>query len=224
MKQLRATVRVDPGDGPELVGLLAHSSEISEARLLDVNTTIGGFETMLFAIDGDPSTFAERARETEGVDSVTLSVRAGERSYALVVADPLETPLCRSIHEFGPAAGFVLQTPIRYRDGAMFCRVVGDPEPLQEAVDVAPDWADVDIAEIGQFRGGLEDPIVRLSDRQRAALEAAHELGYYDQPRGVTHEDIAAALECAPATASDHLQKAEAKLVSATLSDHGPST
>jgi predicted DNA binding protein len=56
-----------------------------------------------------------------------------------------------------------------------------------------------------------------LSDRQREALEVAVELGYYDTPREATHTDIAAELDCAPNTASDHLQKGEAKLVRAGL-------
>jgi predicted DNA binding protein len=56
-----------------------------------------------------------------------------------------------------------------------------------------------------------------LSDRQREAVRAALDIGYYDQPRGATHEDVAAALDCAPSTASEHLRKAEAELVRAAM-------
>jgi predicted DNA binding protein len=57
----------------------------------------------------------------------------------------------------------------------------------------------------------------RLSDRQQAALETALELGYYNQPREATHEDIARELGCAANTATTHLQKGEAKLVRAVM-------
>ncbi|MEF8906631.1 MAG: helix-turn-helix domain-containing protein [Haloarculaceae archaeon] len=42
-------------------------------------------------------------------------------------------------------------------------------------------------------------------------------MGYYDQPRATTHEEVAPQLGCAPNTASEHLQKAEAKLVNAVV-------
>jgi predicted DNA binding protein len=66
--------------------------------------------------------------------------------------------------------------------------------------------------------------VVRLSDRQREAVTVALELGYYNQPRGATHEDVAAELDCAPPTASDHLQKAEATIIRAAMDEFGVDT
>ncbi|MFC6963264.1 helix-turn-helix domain-containing protein [Halocatena marina] len=60
-------------------------------------------------------------------------------------------------------------------------------------------------------------PVSGLSDRQRAALLAAFDLGYYEQPRQATHKDVAARLDCAPNTASEHLQKAEMKVITNVL-------
>ncbi len=53
--------------------------------------------------------------------------------------------------------------------------------------------------------------------RQRAAVRAAVDLGYYDQPRRATHGDVAERLGCAASTASEYLRKAEAKLVRAAM-------
>ncbi|MFB6270785.1 MAG: helix-turn-helix domain-containing protein, partial [Halobacterium sp.] len=52
---------------------------------------------------------------------------------------------------------------------------------------------------------------------QREAVEAALELGYYDDPRAATQADVADRLDCAASTAGDHLRKAEAKLVRAGM-------
>jgi predicted DNA binding protein len=136
----------------------------------------------------------------------------------LVMRSP-ETPLFDEIHRLGNEVGLVVRTPFVYRDGAMYGRAVGDPEPLQRALAGVPDAIDVRIEEVGTFRG--DDPTTRLSDRQREALDAARELGYYETPREATHEDVAAELGCAPATASDHLQKAEAKLVESATDEFG---
>ncbi|MFQ3294867.1 MAG: putative DNA binding protein [Halobacteriales archaeon] len=56
-----------------------------------------------------------------------------------------------------------------------------------------------------------------ISERQRVAVLAALELGYYDTPRRATHEEVADAIWVAPSTVSEHLQKAELKLVRATM-------
>lgn len=222
MKQIRATARVDPDEAPAFFNLLAHSDIVEQARVLEVNTSVDGVETFLFAIDGDHSAFSEQAIETPGVESVEVSPVASDRAHALLVMRPLETPLFAAIHQAGPQAGFVFRTPFVYRDGAMHGHAVGDPEPLQDALESTPDPIDVEIEEINQFRGYLDDPAMRLSDRQREVLSVALAMGYYDQPRAATQEDVAAELDCAPQTASDHLRRAEAKVVRAVLDEFGP--
>ncbi|WP_256390946.1 helix-turn-helix domain-containing protein [Natronoarchaeum rubrum] len=222
MKHIRASARIDPERAPAFFNLLANTPEVEEARILEANTTIDGVETLLFAINGDAAAFSAEAIDTPGVESVQVSEIDDRRAYALLVMRPLETPLFDAIHEAGHQGGFVLRTPVVYRDGAMHGRVVGDTGPLQDAIENVPDAIDVRIDEIGRFRGTRDDPATALSDRQHEALQVAQELGYYDQPRGATHEEIAEELGCAPQTASDHLQKAEAKLVDAALDGPGP--
>jgi len=222
MKQIRARATVDPGDAPAFFTLLAHDSAIEEARVLEVNTTPEGVETLLIAIDGDHSAFAAGTEETPGVQSVDVTAVGEERAYATLVMHSPETPLFDRIHELGNDVGFVVRTPFVYRDGAMYGRAVGDPAALQRALENVPAEMDVDVEAVGEFRGGADAPESALSARQREALEAARELGYYDHPRGATHEDVAAELDCGPATASDHLQKAEAKVVEAVLDEFGP--
>lgn len=220
MKHLRATARVDPDVAPAFFNLLANSDAVEEAWVLEVNTSLSGVETFLFAIDGDPSAFEERAGETPGVESVEVSRIDEDTAYAMLVMRPLETPLFEAIHRGGPLDGLVLRTPFVYRDGAMQGRAVGDPGSLQDALDGAPDAIDVEIEEIGRFRG--DDPETALSERQREALSVARDLGYYEQPREATQADVAGELGCSPQTAGDHLRRAEAKLVDAALDEFGP--
>lgn len=101
-------------------------------------------------------------------------------------------------------------------------RVIGDPAQLQDTVERGPSGMTVSLEEIGEFRGGLDDAWADLSRQQREALERAATLGYYEQPRKATHREIDAELDCAPQTASDHLQKAEVKVIDAALDEFGP--
>ncbi|WP_226022077.1 bacterio-opsin activator domain-containing protein [Halomicrobium salinisoli] len=59
----------------------------------------------------------------------------------------------------------------------------------------------------------------RLTDRQREAIAAAYEAGYYEWPREATAEEVAADLGVAGATFHKHLRAAERKLV-ATLAEY----
>lgn len=66
---------------------------------------------------------------------------------------------------------------------------------------------------LGAFESS-ERPIDELTDRQREVIQTAYEKGYYDVPRAVTTEDIAADLDLDPSTVAEHLQRAERNLLS----------
>lgn len=222
MKHLRVRAGVDADAAPKFFNLLANSPHVREARVVEWNTTLEEADTVLLAIDGDPEPFRASATDTPGIQSVELSAIDRDRTYALVETQPLSTPMFDRIHEARTRAGLVVRKPIIYREGEIRFRVVGDPEPLQTALERAGDVIDVKIEEIGRFRGDAERPRATLSERQCEAVETALELDYYDRPRGATHHDIAEKLDCAPATVSGHLQKAEAKLVRAAMDEFGP--
>ena len=52
-----------------------------------------------------------------------------------------------------------------------------------------------------------------LPDKQRAVLNKAVEMGYYNRPRGCTQRDIAREMNVKQATISEHLQSAESKII-----------
>lgn len=201
--------------------MLANSEHIREARVLDWNGAVQDASTILIAIDGNPVPFQNSATATPSIESVELSETRYEQTYALVVARPMATPMFDAITEARARPGLIFRKPVIYRDSTIYCRAVGDPEPLQEALEQAPDALDATVEEIETIRGSLEQPATRLSERQREAIEVALELGYFDYPRDATHDDIAEELGCAPQTASEHLQKAEGKLVRAVMDDFG---
>jgi len=221
VKHLRVTASIDPDTAPPFYAALAHSPAVAETRVLEWNTTLDDRETVLFAIDGDAASFAEAAPTTAGVESVELAAGDGRWTHALVEMRTRATPVFGAIRRARTRAGLVVRKPIVYRDGEMRFRVVGDAAALQAGLDEAPDAMDVRIEEIGS-PGGVDQPAAAsLSERQREAVLVALGLGYYERPRDATHEDVAEELGCAPATASEHLQKAEAKCVRAVMDEFG---
>jgi hypothetical protein len=221
MKRLRLTVSVDPDRAPAFFELLANSPSVTETRLLEWNEARPERATMLYAIHGDPTEFERSAPETPGVESVTLSERAGEWTYALLEARPRETPVFATVHEARARGGIVVRKPVVFRESAMVCRVFGESAAVQATVDGVPDAMAVRVDEVATLRGDHGRPTAALSARQRAAVTAAVELGYYDTPRSATQADVAERLDCAAGTAGEHLRKAEAKLVAGALDSFG---
>ncbi len=192
-------------------------------RKLNWSSNQNGGETALYAIDGDAETFRTRGAATPGIESIELSALDSGQTYALVELQPVETPLAQLSDRACSLPNLVIHRPIIYRDGCIIAHVIGEPERLQTAIYQAEQAVSVRVDEIGTVRGDPVRSTASLSDRQREALAAAIELGYYDRPRRATHADVAEVLDCAPPTASEHLQKAEAKVVRATMDEFGPS-
>jgi PAS domain S-box-containing protein len=71
-----------------------------------------------------------------------------------------------------------------------------------------------------------QDPVIdirkslseELTDRQRAALEAAYHQGYFEWPRDTTGQEVADSLGIAPPTFSQHLRRAEKAVVESVFS------
>lgn len=70
--------------------------------------------------------------------------------------------------------------------------------------------------ELHQIRdyNGQETLAESLTDRQQEVLRCAYDMGYYDVPRSVTMTDIASQLQLDKSTISEHLQRAERKILS----------
>lgn len=224
MKHIRITVRPDLDSAPPFLAELLDAPNISEARAVDWNRGDTAVSTHLYAVDGVVTEFADIASATPGVEQVCLSATDEAVSYVLLELRDETVPVFAGATEAIGRPGLVVRRPLVYRDGCIHGHIVGDPETLQQTIEDTPEAVAVQVEAISSYPSTRIAPGSVLSERQREALETALALGYYETPRRVTHEDIADELGCAPNTASEHLQKGEAKLVRASLdSVFGPS-
>jgi predicted DNA binding protein len=58
-----------------------------------------------------------------------------------------------------------------------------------------------------------------LTERQREVIGTAHEMGYFDRPKGANAEEVAAELGIAPSTFAEHVAAAQSKLFETILND-----
>jgi hypothetical protein len=220
MDYVHVTATPDPDRTPRVFDVFARASFVEESRLYDWNLAPGGdapLATLLFEMDGDLARVRDALSDAEGVRSLDATPAGDGRFAALLVLEPAAIRLMSEVFATVTSAGIVVTTPVVYREGSVDARIVGTAPALQAAVGAFPSDVDVEINAIGEFDRRRDRPVSRLSERQREAVLAALDLGYYETPRQATHEDVAAELGCATNTASEHLQKAEAALLQTVL-------
>lgn len=213
MKYVRITGTPDPSIAPRLFRVLADSPVVDEARLVEWNLSSPERATLLFAVDADAEELRAEVADADAAATADVTAIDDRRCYLLLTLRPSVTPILREALQSVTRPGLVVVKPVVYRDGQVDARFVGDADTLQAALDSFPAAVDVTVHAIGQFHATRAVPRGTLSDRQQEAVEVALELGYYDHPRRATHEDVGERLGCSASTASEHLQKAESKLI-----------
>ncbi|WP_255151453.1 helix-turn-helix domain-containing protein [Halorarius halobius] len=164
--------------------------------------------TSLLWCDGDR---AAMEAVLDGVDSVTTaSLVAGDGgTYAFVRQTSYE--FADALMELLGAANVAFLPPVTFLDtGAARFEAVGESRFLSAFHERLSDLVDARIVRVREFR---REETTALTDRQRAALSAAVDAGYYEVPRTGSVDDVADELDCARATAGELLRKAEARAV-----------
>ncbi|MFB6198001.1 MAG: helix-turn-helix domain-containing protein, partial [Halobacteriaceae archaeon] len=202
VKHLRLTGHPDREVAPPSFALLAESPHVEEARLLSWNPSDSRGMTGLYAIDGDRDAVIERLAENDEIVALEAASVGSNAFYLLLTLQLEGHPVLCQVFEWITADGLIVQKPIIYRDGNVHARLVGPTDVIQGVIERLPTFVDVDVHEIGEGGFRTEQPLDSLSERQREAIETALSLGYYDESRNVTHEDIASAIGIAPSTAS----------------------
>lgn len=127
----------------------------------------------------------------------------------------------REMLELHRSHALLLDMPIEVADPvAQSLRVteVGREAELQQLVEATRERIDVTIEQVGEYRSVTGQAMDELTDRQRQVLGQAVELGYYDEPRNVTHADIARTLDCSASAVGQHLRRAEQTVMTNVVS------
>ncbi|UPV76483.1 helix-turn-helix domain-containing protein (plasmid) [Halorussus limi] len=167
--------------------------------------------TTLSWFDADREATADVLEAVESVVSTRL-VSGDGGTYAFVGQSEYE--LGGPVLDLVARSQVVFVPPVVFRDtGRVTFEAVGQSDRLGAFYDDLAGTVDADIEAVHDFSRWSSPTDV--TDRQRAALEAAVEVGYYDVPRTGTVEDVAAQLDCAASTAGELLRRAESTVLTA---------
>ncbi|MFA9417503.1 helix-turn-helix domain-containing protein [Natrinema sp. HArc-T2] len=190
---------------------LMESTPLARAELLMWSPTDDA--TTLFWCDGDR---AATEQLVAGLDSLLVHT-------AVDVSDGTCVFLRQADYEFAPAiletiadAAVIFLPPVIFLEtGEVQFEAVGEPAALSTFYENLSELGAVTVEQVHEFE--RRSTPSALTDRQRAALEAAVSVGYYEVPRDGTVADVAGILECASSTAGELLRKAERAVVTGFL-------
>lgn len=118
-----------------------------------------------------------------------------------------------------PAGGY-LQGPMGHKDGRIRFSFVGSQRQVKAILDGAEQrglryrvvlLSDADFAE--------DSLLHRLTEKQRRILILAYKLGYFDVPKRINSDELAARLNLTGSTVVEHLGKAEHRLLAGILGE-----
>lgn len=194
-----------------MYGVLTHAEFVDRATAIQWNFT-GENLVILHHIEGDIDAFEAAVDDVDAVREYELEP-TGEHSFYAYIHDETTSDLREM---FNPLAngGVVVVPPIIYHpDGTVSLSAFGPGAEIQRMFEALRSPVDVEVDEISGLGAVPALAQTRLTDRQREAVLAALELGYYEVPREANHEEVAAAIDGAPSTTADLLRRAEAKLL-----------
>ncbi len=171
---------------------------------------------------GDPGTVTEMVDEHGARKAQLLSRREATGLLEILVTD--DSP-AMVLAEYG-----ALPRRVTVEDGEMtIAAEVPSSHDASEAISAVSEAYD-DARLLAQRQQSYFTPLFShrefeeaveeaLTDRQREALEVAHEAGYYEWPRQVTCQELADELGVASPTYTEHLRTAEQKLIQLLFED-----
>jgi hypothetical protein len=220
MKRVRVTLSPPEAYLPPVYRLLTvEATYLSEVYIVNWNVTDPpvGF---LLLVRGEYRRLGDALEGGENVRDYELFPNGDEEAYCFLAAE--EATPGRALFENFTREDLLTVPPIEcHDDGSSTFTLVGTDAAVQAAVDGVPDGVSLRVDAVGSGRVAPDAAVGSLSPRQRETIRAALRLGYYEVPREATTADVAEEVGCATATASEHLRRAESRVLSSLFGDRG---
>jgi len=212
MKSITLEISVEGGFHPANQLLAADPSIIRES-LHHVTILEGGTIVLLYHLRGDLAQV--RTYLTDHEEVISCDVPENGSGLVYIHGRPLK-PI-REFFSLARSHGIVFETPIAHTDDGLKITMSGGEQTLHRVISEIPSDIELTLLRKGDCKPGENEIISLLTERQVEVLTLAVEEGYYETPRGTTHEKIATQIGVATTTVSEHLRKVEQRVFSALV-------
>lgn len=199
---------------------ISEDDRFGPTRLLQWNVTSRDTSLMVFQVAGPRKPYTGELDDTPNVLSYeTVSTASDPDQFTVFVEDSI-TEETRGIFQAYEEKNVVLIPPVVFHPNrSADIRLIGPNTALQDTLDQLPEGMDAEIRQLKDGGSTRMSASEQLTGRQRRVIATALSVGYYDEPRDATLEDVAARMDLASGTVAEHMRKAEAKLVEYALGD-----
>lgn len=212
MKYFTAVLTPDGGGVHPVDRALGTHPAIDREALLYVNAFNDGTGAMVYSLRGDRTAITDALSNHDDLISHDIFYEDEETSHVHVHLRPGEP--AGSLMMLFQKYALMVDTPIVFTEGGgLQTTLIGSHDLLRRAIDEMPESVSVSIRQVGRYASESRYIRSRLTTRQLEVIETAIEMGYYEVPRCVSHEEIATRLDCAASTVNEHLRKAEARVL-----------
>lgn len=211
MRYVTVIVYPDPETLHPVEHRLAEDPSVTRKAIHAIKELDDGTVVLLAEVAGDLDRYREIMETSASVHEFAVSGEGTGYCYSRV--DP--TPLTRELMASDRSADFILKTPIEYTDdGGQRVTLVGREEDFSGGALETPPSVDVELESTGPYHPDAGGPFADLTERQREVLAEAVRLGYYENPRQATLDDVAAELGVGAGTVGKHLRNVESAVFS----------
>jgi len=216
MRAVEMHLLPEEGAFPGIDRALSELSGVEREALTNLGWHSDGSYTLLYRLHGEEADLEPTLDDHEDVRQYEL-VPEDDRLYAFLHVS--EREVLSELLAITEEHALMLDPPFRYTSHGVRVTVAGEEAALQSAFADASEKIAIDVEWTGGYAPEQAPVLGRLTDRQREALTAAYEIGYYEEPREISFGDVADELDIAPSTANELLRRAEAALVDAVITE-----
>ena len=204
--------------------------EMSKFENNSILQKIKSFEILQF-LKEDPEEFAVICRiefkgETSKVedfiddDILELQMLDHEKEGTYIFFIKSKPAIQHEAH-FDPfTPGGYLSVPFEIRDGRARMTYLGNAKQVKTFLEgVEKAGVKYRIASITDAKFSQDSPLSRLTEKQRNVLVTAYRLGYYDEPRRISSQELAKRMKVGSSTLINHRRRAERHLLAALVGD-----
>lgn len=214
------TFRLHPGDGElhPFGTIVRDNPEIKRRAIHHFNALADEHAMILVEFEG-PVDEIRRVVDEEA-DVISSKVSATEAGV-FVYAHFHPKDWTKQLYTASLTSEIFVDMPMYYTDrGALEITTIGEFEEIQNSRVELPDGVGLELISTGEYTPTSDEVYEQLTSKQQETLRAAIEIGYYEEPRRVTYQDVAEELGVAAGTVGEHLRKVESTVLTNVLPAH----
>ncbi|WP_227380189.1 helix-turn-helix domain-containing protein [Haladaptatus halobius] len=209
MKYLRMTIPHE---------VVAPASIVTEGSLLNVQLLPDGTLLELAHVRANSEKLLNSMETSASTDHFAHEVVEAQDGQCYIYQHCRPTEQAQELLQLLNEYRLMVIFPIPFdEETGLTIEIIGSESDIQNGFDALPLEVRrrTSIERVGEYSPMAPRVVSALTERQREVLNAAAAVGYYDVPRRGTADEVADVVGCASSTASEHLRKIEARILSA---------